>query len=193
MSTDHTTWKDHRMFGRRNDCDTDYDPNAHDVFYGPVGSGKTSLARTYLEEDDIARKGVETWVIDPFLAMPECQAKVERYVRESDDIDELLEFLLAETFSRAELLAGLQFAEFTVGDDRHDLPLISVTIEAADHVFQTFRRMHKVEQTMRMARRAGIKFRLIVPTLLLSSFGGSEVIRSSVLNGNVLACERASA
>ncbi|TYK45113.1 hypothetical protein [Actinomadura decatromicini] len=181
------------MFGRRSDRTTDHDLNAHDVFYGPVGSGKTSLARTYMEEDDLERDGVETWVIDPFLAMAECRHKVDRYVREFGEIDETLAFLLAETYSRAELIAGLGIKGFAVGDQRHDLPLISVTIADADAVLRDLRRGRAVEQVMRMSRRAGIKFRLVVLDLSLLSFGSSEVIRSSAVNGNVLACEKASA
>jgi len=192
MSTEYSTSKGTRMLGRKRSA-IGYDPASHDVFHGPVGSGKTGLARTYMEEGDVHVDGIATWVIDPFLALAECKDDVDRYVRTPDDIDELLASLLAETFSRAESLAGLGVLKFRIGDKQHNLPLISVTIADTDHVLRGGRARRAVEQTMRMSRRAGIKFRLIVPDLSIASFGCSEVIRSSVLNGNVLECERATA
>jgi hypothetical protein len=192
MSTEYSTAKETRMLGRKHST-PGYDPASHDVFYGPVGSGKTGLARTYMEEDDISQEGVAVWVVDPFLALAESQGKVDRYARDFEDIDDLLADLLPVTFTRAEHLANLGMLKFAIGDKRHEMPLISVTIADADHVLRDARRARAVEQTMRMSRRAGIKFRLIVPSLLITSFGCSEVIRSSVLNGNVLACEKATA
>lgn len=192
MNSEHTTAKGTRMLGRKRSA-IGYDPTSHDVFHGPVGSGKTGLARTYMEEGDVNVAGITTWVIDPFFALAECQDSVDRYVRTPDDIDELLASLLAETYSRAEQQAASGIAKFTIGDERHRFPLISVTIADTDHVLRDVRRARAVEQVMRMSRRTGIKFRLIVPDLMLGSFGCSEVIRSSVLNGNVLECERATA
>lgn len=184
--------EDNRMLGRKSGRNAAYDPTSHEVFHGPVRAGKTSLARTFLEEGDITETGIETWVIDPFFGLAETKTKVDRYAHTTDDIDELLATLLAETFSRAEQIAGLALAEFTRGDDRHNLPLISVTIDDADHVLQDFRRCRTIEQVIRMSRRAGIRLRLVVPHLMLSAFGGSELIRSSISDGNLFACERAS-
>lgn len=183
--------EDPRMLGRKHPT-TDYDPTAHEVFHGPDGTERTSLARTFMEEGDIARHDIEAWVIDPFLTVAECKNKVDRYTRTPEDINELLATLLAETFSRAEHMANLALTKFVPGDDRHALPLISVTITDADEVLRAPRRCHTVGQVIRMSRRAGIRFRLVVPSLAISSFGGSELIRSTMTNASVFACEKAS-
>lgn len=172
--------------------DTPQEPRTgHELIHGPIASGKTGLVKVMLDED-IFFDHTETRVVDPFLAVPEYSRRVDQYAQATGDIDELLSSILADTFTRAERAAELGIEDFETNDDRHGLRLVSVTIEAADDVLRGRNRSRMVEQTMRMSRRAGVRFRLVVPDLSLTSFGWSELIRSTMTDASVFACEKAS-
>lgn len=172
--------------------DTHREPRTtHELIHGDLGTGKTGLTKVMLNDD--ITYGFDNRVVDPFVALPEYANRVAQFARTPDNIDELLASLLADTLTRAEHVASLGIEGFDIDDDRHGLGLVSVTIEAADDVLRNARRARMVEQTMRMSRRAGVRFRLVVPSLSIASFGCSELIRATMTDADVFACEKATA
>ena len=63
--------------------------------------------------------------------------------------------------------------------------LLVITIEGAEQVLKVASCRRLVEQILR-DKGLGIKFRLVVPSLDLSSFGNSKVIRDEVITGNII-------
>lgn len=162
---------------------------SHELICGPTGSGKTHRAKLQLAEEH-ASAAVESWVVDPFTALPEWRGKAHRYAHTFDEIRALLEAVRREATDRVGLLASLGLTGWTAGDPRHGLPLLVVTVDDTPAVLKDPACHGAVEDVLYMARRCGIRFRLVVPGLLLACFGGSEVIRSQVLiDGSVLACQ----
>jgi DNA polymerase III delta prime subunit len=184
MSTEHSTAKETRMLGRNS--------TPHELIYGPTGSGKTQAVRHELAAE-ITAEHTETWIVDPHITVPEYANVADAYAATGSDIEALLVKLAREALSRTERMAALNLTEFTPGDPRHGLPLVAVTIVAAADVLVDQRHRSLVERTLRVSGKTGIKFRLVVPKPQIGWFGGSEVIRSSVANGRVLECERATA
>lgn len=170
-------------------------PTGHELIYGHVASGKTDTVRQRLT-DEIAAEGAESWVVDPKMAVPEFAGLADKYAMSMDEVRRLMADLIAELHYRADKLAELGVTTFEVGDPRHNLPVVVVTVEEASTVLADPWARAVLERTVQEGRKVGVFTRLVVTStdrLPLAAFGGSEVIRSSVLNGNVLECERATA
>lgn len=170
-------------------------PTNHELIYGTTGTGKTETVRQHLAEE-IAAEGAETWVIDPRMALPEFAGLADKYAMTRDEVRKLMGQILGELHYRAGKLAALGVVAFEAGDPRHGLPLIVVTVEETRQVLADPEVRAVMERAVQEGRKVGVVARLVVSSKdrpALASFGGSEVIRSSVLNGNVLECERATA
>lgn len=169
-------------------------PTSHELIYGTTGSGKTDLVREYLSEE-IADEHGETWIVDPHMALPEFAGLADKYAPSMKEARRLVRLLHAEMRDRGAKLAELGVADFEAGDPRHNLPVIVVTVEEAAQVLADREVRAVMERIVQDARQVGVVARLVAsskdrPTL--AAFGNSEVIRSSVANGNEFACEKAS-
>ena len=137
----------------------------HEVVYGTTGSGKTTRVKKLLAEDQKA--GREIWIIDSTgTDQPDWDGKAHRYARNvteaRDLLTELLDIARHDAWSRRPT---------------------TITIEGAQHMLRDYECRRLVERTLSDARGYNVRFRMVVQTLHLTSFGESVVIRSAVLGG----------
>jgi hypothetical protein len=152
----------------------------NEVISGPKGSGKSRRIRELLIEEH-KDPTVESWLIDPGLCQPLAGQKAARSAHTCDEIRELFAALLADADDRARILGELGVVEFIARDPRHDLPLISLTIEDADHVLKDPQVVPIAEQIAGVARKVGIRLRVAVQDTTLDNFGGSVLLRSAFM------------
>lgn len=141
----------------------------HEVVHGTTGSGKTTRVKKLLAEDKA--NGREAWVIDPQdgMSLPEWDGKASRFATDLGDawalLGELLDIARYDAFSH---------------------PPLTVTIETAQNVFGDRSCRRLAEKTLDKLDEVGgdrIRFRVVVNTLDLGSFGYSETIRSALTDG----------
>lgn len=170
----------------------------HTLISGSTDSGKSRTVDQLLIEE--RHSGVITsQVIDPQggQSLPDWQNQVDRYARNIAEARELLTDAKARMYARNALLAAVEWTDgmgrarmgvgqFTPGDPRHGLNLLSITIDEAQTVLADPICRQLVEEMIAMSRKCGIKFRLITQVPLLGSLGNSMVIRDAVAAGNVI-------
>ena len=108
-------------------------PAAHELIYGPVGTGKTESVRRNLT-DEVTNSGIETWLVDLNMSLPEFAGLADKHATTMAEARTLMGQLLAEVHYRQRKLAEVGVARFEVGDARHGLPLIVVTVDDAHTV-----------------------------------------------------------
>src|SRR4051812_39461381 len=127
------------------------EPVNHELIWGPTGSGKTTLVKKRLADDQAG--GAEAWVIDPHggVSLPEWEGKAARYARDLGEIKELLTAAWQEAEDRGRRIASLGLGGWTPGDARLDLPLLVLTVEEASAVLQDRSCRFAMERILRMA------------------------------------------
>lgn len=132
----------------------------HEVITGRARSGKSTTAAEAIRRD--LADGFETWVVDPYFDLAETRDHVTRYAQTTEAIEKTLTALVDEAFKRCETLGVRGIREFNSGDPEHGYRLIVVTIENAIDVLSSGITYQQVKDVVRMARRAGIRFRLVI-------------------------------
>lgn len=173
----------------------------HDLFSGCTRSGKTELAKTLLGEE--RRSGViVSWLLDPQRGQSYgvWKKRVHRFAGTKREIRDALRDLKRRMEARSELLSSIVWrdekgreqegiTDFTPGDPRHGLPMISVTIDEFQSVVGDEDYGDEcaslVEEMIEMSSKCGIKFRLLTPVPLMDSIGNSQRIKDAVGSGNV--------
>lgn len=170
----------------------------HDLISGSTDSGKSRTVEQLLAEE--RHSGVIiSQVIDPQggASLPDWQNHVNRYSRTILESRDLLRDARDRMYGRNALMAALEWTDdrgrkrqgigqFTPGDPRHGLKMLSITIDEAQKVLADDVCRALVEEMIGMSRKCGIKFRLVTQVPLLTSLGNSMVIRDAVAAGNVL-------
>lgn len=170
----------------------------HTLIAGSTDAGKSRTVDQLLAEE--RHSGVVvSQIIDPQggQSLPDWQGNVQNYARNITEARQLLTHARDRMYSRNALLAGIPWvdgmgrnrtgiAEFTPGDPRHGLKMLSITIDEAQTVLADAVCRALVEEMIAMSRKCGIKFRLITQVPLLSSLGNSMAIRDAVAAGNVI-------
>jgi hypothetical protein len=170
----------------------------HTLIAGSTDAGKSRTVDQLLAEE--RHSGViVSQIIDPQggQSLPDWQGHVNAYARNLTDARVLLTRARDRMYARNALLAGIRWVDdrgrertgigqFTPGDPRHGLKLLSITIDEAQTVLADPACRALVEEMIAMSRKCGIKFRLITQVPLLSSLGNSMAIRDAVAAGNVI-------
>lgn len=173
----------------------------HTLIAGSTDAGKSVLVKQLLAEE--RHSGVIASVlIDPQRGQSYSESgwrrAVARFAGTIPEARQLLIELRDRMYARNELMSSIRWVseedgeeiegveEFTPGDPRHGLPMISVTIDEAQTVLADDRCRSLVEEMIAMSRKCGIKFRLITQVPLLGSLGNSTPIRDAVAAGNVI-------
>lgn len=170
----------------------------HDLISGSTDSGKSRTVEQLLAEERHSGL-IISQVIDPQggASLPDWQNHVNRYARTILEARELLSDARDRMYARNALMAALEWTDergrrrqgigqFTPGDPRHGLLMLSITIDEAHKVLGDPICCALVEEMIAMTRKCGIKFRLVTQVPLLGSLGNSMVIRDAVAAGNVL-------
>jgi len=137
----------------------------HDVVVGTPGPTRNRAVATLIAGEQV-RRTTESWLIDVYGTHPEQKA-------------------YRSLTAAREMLARLN--TFRPNDRGQDL---CITIEDASEVLKDPQIRANVEDILRGASTASIKFRLVVVNLDVSSFGGSKTIRDEVIAGNVIEVSR---
>ena len=139
-------------------------PQGHEVVHGPTGSGKTTLVKQLIADDEA--NGREILVIDPLgVSLPEWRDRAHRYAHDMCGADEIL----------TDLVHAVQY------DAWSRRPLV-VTLDPATRVLEDLSCRRLVEEAVTEARGRDIRLRMVVNSLLLPGFGYSETIRAAVLD-----------
>lgn len=174
----------------------------HDLFSGSTRSGKTELVKTLLGEE--RRSGlIVSYLLDPQRGHSYglWKKRVHKFAGTMPDIHARLLELRRRMYGRNELMSNIEWKDekereydgvedFTPGDPRHGLPMISVTIDEFQKVVSDPEYgpacAALVEEMIEMSSKCGIKFRLLTPVPLIDSLGGSQRIKDAVASGNVV-------
>lgn len=170
----------------------------HTLIAGSTDAGKTALVKMLLAEE--RHSGViVSYLIDPQRGQSYAGWKksVHRFASTDAEIVALLRDVRRRMYARNDFLSNVLWRdefgdihegieEFDPSDPRHDLKMISVTIEEAQRVLAIPEACELVEECIGMSRKCGIKFRAVTPVPLQGSLGGSQEIKDAVASGNVV-------
>ncbi|MCW2900886.1 MAG: hypothetical protein JWO67_3151 [Streptosporangiaceae bacterium] len=172
----------------------------HDLIAGSTDAGKSVLVKLLLAEE--RHSGVIASVLlDPQRGQSYSESGWKKAVAQFAggivEIRARLQELRDRMYARNELMSTIRWVdedgyevegieEFTPGDPRHGLCMISVTVDEAQTVLADPVCCALIEEMIGMSRKCGIKFRLITQVPLLGSLGNSMAIRDAVAAGNVI-------
>jgi biotin operon repressor len=167
----------------------------HDLIAGTSGAGKSGLVNELLAEE--RQSGMMTSVvIDPQQgqSVPDWADNVHRFAGDVETGIELLRRVEIAMYARNRHFAGIEWVD-DKGRRRRGLPkwfpgcglpLMVVTIEEAHAVLDDPEAALITERIAKMARKCGIKLRLIVQDPSVSQIGNRRVLRSQLTGGNVI-------
>lgn len=145
----------------------------HEVIYGITGSGKTTKTKKRITED--IGEDRCAWIVDvDGQSLPHEEDRADFYVATIEGARRLIRN------------AGLD-PRRGWSPARRRLPAprpLTVTVERAQRVLSDQDCRRYMERLLREAGKMDIRVRLIVNTLDLASFGGSEQIRAAVVQAN---------
>lgn len=179
----------------------------HDLITGCTGSGKSELVNLLLameirHRDAHGRPLIASFLIDPqfgqsFGRIPEALAGHGHTMPEAR---EMLSRLEAEMFRRNQEMIGLEW----IDEDGYvmkgvktwrpsaETPLLSLTIDEAHMILADATCCAILARLLPMARKCGIKIRLITQLPVLSSLGNSSEIADAIKSGNIIILRSAS-
>lgn len=137
---------------------------AHEVIWGPPGSGKTHLTRQLLAQDR-AVGSVQSWIVDLNRSLPEWAGTADRYARSNAEV-----FALMGDAVTAELPAG---------------KLRCITIEDASDLLRDGRIRRDVERVAEKGQLRGVILRVNVLGLRVADFGGSKALNTMLFNNGL--------
>lgn len=151
----------------------------HEVIYGPVGCGKTFKAKERIDED--IRNDRSVWIID--LDGQSLPSELDLAGEPATTVEEARRLLDAAQGIRRRGLFGRRRRSAATPSP------ITVTIEEAPRVLADPVCRRRMETLLKDAEKYRVRVRLVVRSLALESFGGSDLIRSAFVGDN--AVERA--
>lgn len=173
----------------------------HDLISGSTESGKSRLIDQLLAYE--RHSGFMcSLVIDPQRgqSVPDWKDNVQAFAGDLPSGLDLLRRVEQEMYARNELLADVEWVDgkgrtrkgVDHFDHRHPaivllgLKLWCLTVEEAHDLLKVKEAADIVQRLVAMARKCGIKIRLVTQVPLLSSLGGRMEIRDAVASGNVI-------
>jgi hypothetical protein len=171
----------------------------HDLISGTTGAGKSQLVGGLLAVEH-ATDLIVSWVIDPQRgqSLPEWQEAADWFAPSVKAGMRMLRALARDIDRRNAYLSRLRWTDDkgrarrgkSWFDPTPELPIISVTIEEAHMVFGDpiygAEAVTLVEKMSKIARKCGVRFRIITQVPLLDQLGNSSTLRSMVASGNVI-------
>lgn len=174
----------------------------HDLISGVTDAGKSRVVDQLLAIERAA--GYISIILDPQFgqSLPEWKRQVALFARGTEECVAGLAAVQQEMFSRNKLLSDVEWTEVVDGEERrHEgidffdpdhpvikqlgLKLMCLTVEEAHNLTKDPRCLAMLESIATMARKCGIKLRLITQLPLLEQLG-SQTLRSMVAAGNVI-------
>ncbi|MGP3979408.1 hypothetical protein ACTWQF_36455 [Streptomyces sp. 8N114] len=167
----------------------------HDLIAGTTDAGKSRLLDQLLAYERHSPLMV-SWVIDPQRgqSLPDWQDAVDWFADSVAEGKKLLKAAQREMYRRNRLLARMVWTD-EKGRQRRgkasftptlELPLLCVTIDEAHAILADPECVKIAEDLAKMARKCGIKLRLVTQVPLLSQLGNSQTLRDMVAAGNVV-------
>ncbi|MGH3784755.1 MAG: hypothetical protein ACRDR6_10855 [Pseudonocardiaceae bacterium] len=167
----------------------------HDLISGCTDSGKSRLVDVLLAEERHCTL-IASWVIDPQggQSLPAWKNATDQFATSPTEGRDLLEYGVEVMHQRNTDLANLHWID-AKGRDRigvdffepsEAMPLVSITVEEAHDVLDDPRAVKAAERLAGMARKCGLKLRLITQLPLLAQLGNSMYLRDQVAAGNVI-------
>lgn len=170
----------------------------HEIVAGGSGSGKSRyLDQALIAErhalDEQGRHLIVSWVCDPQegQSLPDWQDQVDRFARNPVEALALVQRAYAEMLARNKFLASVKWVDEKgrerTGLKEYDpaklaklgiyLPILSLTLEEAPMLLQDARIKRMVEDMLKMARKCGIRIRLVTQIPSIAELGNSFTIR----------------
>lgn len=164
----------------------------HELVCGASGSGKSRyLDQALINErhclDEYGRHLIVSWIMDPQngQSLPDWQDRVDRFARTPAECMAMLEEVRAEMFARNLHLAQ---KKWTDAQDRErtgvshftpsaDMPILSVTIDESPTLLADPRFKDIIKRILGMARKCGIRLRLVTQIPSISELGNDFNIR----------------
>lgn len=171
---------------------TDQDGSAWSgVIIAGTGSGKSELAQQLVAH--ACSTGLVTpWFIDPQggVSSPALQAHADWYVNGADAwtmlgaAERIIEARGVENVARGRESVRNGGRPWTGFRPTTERPLLMIVIDEAHQILRTAKDGARLAASARMARKVGVLYVLISQVVDLSTFGGSDALRASVMAGN---------
>lgn len=183
----------------------------HDLIAGTTGAGKSRLLDQLLAYERSAidpvtgRRLITSIVLDPQhgQSLPEWIDQVAVYAKGVQQCLHALYAIRESMYARNKLMATIRWIDDqgrkrkgreswhpTFGklrDGEQEIPpLLSITIDEAHTICKIKEGVALLEEMALMARKCGIKLRLVTQVPLLEQLGGSSTLRDMVAAGNVI-------
>lgn len=174
----------------------------HDLIAGTTGAGKSGLLNILFAS---SRHGLVDgqagcfvdWFCDPQYGQsaPDWVDNVDWCARGVEEGLEMLRATERVMLARNRYLSDIEWVDAQGRkrkgkksfDPSPEMPLLTVTIEEAAALFQAYPEAVEIAARIgKMARKCGIKLRLIVQVPLLTELGNNSTLRSMVASGNVI-------
>lgn len=167
----------------------------HDLIAGTTGSGKSRLLDMLLA---IERHSplMTSVVIDPQggQSLPDWVDAVPVFASTLEEAAVVIAGVEDEMYRRNKILANLEWVDSkgrqrkgkSFFDPTPEMPLLCLTIDEAHVILANAELAKTLENIAKMARKCGIKLRLVVQVPLLDQLGGSSTLRDMVAAGNVI-------
>lgn len=170
----------------------------HEIVAGGSGSGKSRyLDQALIAErharDEQGRPLIVSWICDPQegQSLPDWQEQVDRFARNPAESFTLIQRAYGEMLARNKFLASVKWTDekgrARTGLGKYDpallaklgiyLPILSLTLEEAPMLLQDARIKRMVEDMLKMARKCGVRIRLITQVPSIAELGNSFTIR----------------
>lgn len=164
----------------------------HDLISGATGSGKSEFVNQLLLSELHSGGRILSRVIDPQWGQSfgDLQDHVDWFAPEITEARYLLLDTVKQMRRRNRLYSRLRQKCWTPGSDE---PLIVVTIDEAHEVLKDPICLELVERLAKMARKCGIKLRIITQVPVVTEIGNSTPIKDALLGGNIVVFRTGSA
>lgn len=169
--------------------------SVHSLIAGGTDSGKSRFTDMLLCEEHMSPL-ITSIVGDPQggQSLPAWRGVVSEFATSAQECVELLKWCVEVMYKRNKILADLPWIDDKgrerVGVDHfmpsRDMPLMSITIDEAQSVLAFEEGVKASEALAGMARKCGVKLRLITQLPTMPQLGYSMYLRDQIAQGNVV-------
>ena len=164
----------------------------HDLICGCTGSGKSELVTMLIVTELLSEGLMLSWVADPQQGQSygELQDHVDWFARSIGEIRLMLLAAVKEMMRRNKIFSKSRQKTWR---PTQEYPLLVITIDEAHDVLKDDVCRQLVVKLANMARKCGIKLRIITQVPLLDQLGGSTPIKDALVAGQIIVLRTGSA